>query len=105
MHSSRMRIARLLPGEVCIQRGLLPEGLHWQGGGSAGGRSAGGGSASGVAVCLQGFMQTPSPCGQKNTCENITLPQTSFVTIEIPISGYAISAGSRIFLGGGGVGR
>ena len=77
MLSSRMCTARLFnPGEVCIQRGLPPEGLHREG-------SAGGGYAY-RNLCR------PPPCGQTNTCENITLPQSSFVTIEIPKSNFRI---------------
>ena len=85
MHSSRMRTARLLTES---RGGLHTEGVSSRRSASGGG-SAGGGSASGVGVCLQGFMQTPS-LWRTNTCENITLPQTSFVPREIPKNNFRI---------------
>ena len=57
---------------VCYQAGLHPEGPH-----------PGGVCIHGVGVgqippvCLQGGLGR-HPRGQKNTCENIILPQTSF---------------------------
>ena len=77
MHSSRMRTARF-SGRLCVARGLprgcLPKGVCpgvcvW--GCLPRGCLPGG-------VCLGGCLPHPSPRGQTDAFENITLPQTSF---------------------------
>ena len=67
MHSSRMRIARLLP---------VSPSTHCAGGGSAPGGSASGLGGGGVSQHAMG--QTPPVNRTTDKCKNITLPQTSF---------------------------
>ena len=57
MHSNRMRTARSLPWEVSVI-GVFS--VQW------------------VFVWSVSVRETPFPCGQTDTCEIITLPQTSF---------------------------
>ena len=87
MHSSRMRPSAAVavsPGDVCLgrylPRGCLPREVSAQGGVclrgaySKGMSAYMGVSAQGVSawgVSVQGGC-TPSPCGQTDTCKNIT---------------------------------
>ena len=75
MHSSGMRTARLLtvskhalhgglPGDVCawgcLPGGVCPWGVCW------------GVSASGLGGCIPACNGADPPCGQADTCEDIT---------------------------------
>ena len=51
------------PGGVCVPRGCM---------------SPGGVCPQGVCEAHPWTQSEPLPCGQTNSCENITLPQTSF---------------------------
>ena len=71
MHSSRMRTASSLPYRGSLSGGLCPGVLCrgfsvW-------------GSLSGASLSWRPPGQRP-PCGQTDTCENITLPETSFAS-------------------------
>ena len=92
MHSSRMRTAHYLPyggslsrglflsggslsEEVSVQRGLCTGGISVRGVSvQRGSLSRGGLGPGGISV-----RETP-PCGQTDSCEIITLPQTSFMS-------------------------
>ena len=85
MHSSRMRTVRW-GGVVCPEGGLPREGVSSQrravclGGG---GVCLGGGGVCPGVVCGGGGGVHLPPCGQTDTCENITFPQPLLRTVNM----------------------
>ena len=77
--------------QECIPVGCVPPALYRTGGGSLSKGvsvqeegSTQGGLCRGRGICPGGCLchGDPPPCGQINSCENITLPQTLFAGCE-----------------------